>query len=70
MKTPDTITVEGKVRYYLGKVEKDIWELAVKTVTADLRAKVEALEEHIVERGDLWVRRDDVLAIFDGTSDE
>ena len=31
-----------------------------------LRAKVEALEEHIVERGDLWVRRDDVLYLMDG----
>jgi acetolactate synthase small subunit len=39
---------------------------SIEAALADLRAKVEALEEHIVERGDLYVRRDDVLALFDG----
>jgi hypothetical protein len=32
---------------------------------ADLRAKVEGLEEHIVERGELYVRRADVLALIE-----
>ena len=39
---------------------------AKDVVLAGLRPKVEALEEHIVERGELYVRRDDVLAVFDG----
>ena len=68
MKTPDTITVEGKVRYYLGKVEKDIWELAVKTVYADMHAKVMALpdEHHYGPVGkNRCIKRADVLALIE-----
>jgi hypothetical protein len=57
---------------YVGRplTEEALNDLAVQALVAmrvdDLRAGVLALEEHIVERGELWVRRADVLALIGG----
>lgn len=71
MTRPDEIVFKGKyIATHLTEHEKDIWELGqvagASWALNSLRDKVEALEEHIVEHGDLYVRRNDVLGLIDG----